>query len=256
MSDWDPKQYLRFGKERTRPVYDLTSHIGLDEPRRILDIGCGPGNSTAVLEQRWPGAHIIGLDSSESMIKKAKEDHPNIEFVSRDACDDLSDLGDFDIVFSNASLQWMPDHPSLIPRLFGMLRERGTFAAQIPQFDRMPASQAIDEVVASDEWRDYFLDFKSGLVHNPDELYYDILCERASSIDIWATEYHHIMPDHQAIVSMLSSTGLRPYLERLNREKARTFKEAVLENLVKRYPTRVDGKVLFPFKRLFIVASR
>ncbi len=256
MTDWNPQQYLKFKNERNRPIYDLILRIEIERPERILDIGCGPGNSTRALMDRWPQSEIIGLDVSRSMIERAAIDHPEIKFVVRDANEDLSDLGHFDLVFANASLQWMPNHETLIPRLFDLLHSKGVLAAQIPQFDRMPISHVLREIERLPEWTEFFKNFKSGFEFYPDAMYYDLLCGPATDIDIWATEYYHIMPTHETILDMIASTGLRPYLDRLPTDKVPEFKNAVLERIKVEYPTRCDGKVLFPFKRLFLVASR
>lgn len=256
MSDWSPQHYLAFKNERNRPIFDLIAHIGMEAPERILDIGCGPGNSTAILEDRWNESEIIGLDISKSMVEKATTDHPEIKFMVRDASKNLSDLGAFDLVFANASLQWVPDHEALIPRLFDLVARNGIFAFQIPQFDRMPLSRAICEVERSNKWAQYFKGFKAGFQFYPDPLYYGLLCGPSDSIDMWATDYFHVMPSHEAILEMISSTGLRPYLEQLPEDKIADFRMDVLEQIKEEYHSQFDGKVLLPFKRLFVVATK
>ncbi|MDW5562081.1 MAG: methyltransferase domain-containing protein [Methanomassiliicoccus sp.] len=256
MSDWNPTQYLRFAEERTQPVHDLISRVRSDAPKRILDLGCGPGNSTAALRNRWPTAEVIGLDSSASMIEKARHDCSGMEFLVRDACGDLGDLGNFDLIFANASLQWMPSHDILIPRLFRMLNDRGVFAAQIPQYDHMPISRAIADLAASPRWASLLGEVRTGFSFYSDMFYYDVLSPLADEVQMWATEYFHVMDDHNDIVAMVGSTGLRPYLDRLPDDRTEEFKAHVLEALRSIYPSRGDGRVLFPFKRLFVVASR
>ncbi|NLT38796.1 MAG: methyltransferase domain-containing protein [Methanomassiliicoccus sp.] len=254
MSDWNPTQYLRFVNERTRPVHDLISRIDTAEPKRILDIGCGPGNSTIALRDRWPAAKVIGLDSSKNMVEKARQDCPEAEFLVRDASGDLSDLGTFDVVFANASLQWMPDHEALIPRLFKLLGEEGIFAAQLPQYDQMPMSKVVAELVSTPQWSPKLGDVRTGFSFHPDGFYYDLLSQLTDDIQMWATEYFHIMPGHSDIISMMESTALRPYTDHLEGEQIVDFKASVCKVLKTTYVAQQDGRVLFPFKRLFVVA--
>lgn len=254
MSDWEPEKYLKFKQERTRPVHDLISRVELQEPERILDIGCGPGNSTAPLRERWPFSDIVGIDNSPAMVDRAQCDHPDIKFIVMDAGKDLSTLGEFDLVFANASLQWIPDHEALLPRLLGILRSGGVLAVQIPQFDEMPISKALAETITSSAWSAYFSGFEPGFTFRPARAYYDILSGVAKDMQLWSIDYYHIMPSHAAIMDMMESTGLRPYLDRLPSSQWPAFKRAVIERLKTCYPCQSDGSVLFPFKRLFIVA--
>ena len=256
MSDWEPEKYLRFKQERTRPVQDLISRIDLQEPEHILDRGGGPGNSTAALKDRWPRSEIIGIDNSLAMVDRANSDHPDIRFMVEDASKDISHLGQFDLVFANASLQWIPEHEALLPRLLGMLRPGGVLAVQIPQFDEMPISKAITEAAMAGEWASYLTSFEPGFTFRPARSYYDILTGKAKDLQLWSTDYHHVMPSHLAIMDMMESTGLRPYLDRLPSSQIPAFKKAVIERLMSCYPCQCDGRVLFPFKRLFIIARR
>jgi trans-aconitate 2-methyltransferase len=256
MSDWNPTQYLRFANERTQPVHDLISRIRSDGPKRVLDVGCGPGNSTAALKARWPMAEIIGLDSSNSMIEKARHDCPGMEFLVRDGCEDLSDLGTFGLVFANASLQRMPAYEVLIPSLFQLLGPGGVFAAQIPQYDQMPISKAISDLAASPRWASVLDNVRTGFSFYPEGFYYDVLSPLTNIIQMWATEYFHMMSGHEDIVTMIESTGLRPYLDHLSGEQATEFKADVLRAVRSIHPSQRNGRVIFPFKRLFVVASR
>lgn len=254
MSDWEPEKYLKFKQERTRPVHDLISRIELNGPERILDIGCGPGNSTAALRERWHSSEIVGIDSSPAMVERAQCDHPDMRFVVMDAGKDLSSLGQFDLVFANASLQWIPDHEALLLRLLGLLRSGGVLAVQIPQFDEMPISKALTETTTSSAWNAFFAGFEPGFTFCPARAYYDILSDMAKDLQLWSIDYYHIMPSHAAIMDMMESTGLRPYLDRLSSSQWSAFNLAVMERLETCYPSQSDGSVLFPFKRLFIVA--
>jgi trans-aconitate 2-methyltransferase len=256
MADWNPGLYLRFERERTQPVRDLVARLEVRQPSRVLDIGCGPGNSTAVLKDRWPEAAVTGLDNSRAMIEKARRSRADIEWLEADAASDLSHLGFFDVVLANASLQWLPDHQALLPRLFRSIVPGGALAVQIPQFDRMPSAQAIRETTRQAGFASFFTDFDDALHRLQDAAYYDVLSELSRAVDLWVTHYHHVMEDHAAIIEWMKSTALRPYLDQLPSIHQETFLAAVLSRLKDVYPTQRDGRVLFVFKRLFFIAYR
>lgn len=253
MSDWNPQLYLKFKKERTQPVYDLIARIEL-EPKKILDIGCGPGNSTAELVSRFPEAEITGIDYSGAMIERAENECPGAKFLVCDAGGDMSGLGTFDLVFANASLQWIPDHERLFKKIFSMLRKNGAIAFQIPQFDLMPAARAIDAAASLPEFRGFFENFSSGMVYYSDKFYYDIASSFCGEVFMWSTEYYHVLDSHEAMVEWFKSTALRPYTDKLPKESLRSFFLKIQEKLQKCYPRQKNGKVLLPFKRLFILA--
>ena len=254
MSDWNPEIYLKFEHQRTQPVRDLVARIELENPTRIIDLGCGPGNSTGVLKERWPSASVVGLDKSAAMLEKAKKTRKDIEWVQGDAGADLSYLGAFDIVFANASLQWIPDHGTLVPRLFKMLKPGGVLAVQVPKFAEMPSGQAIVEVTGLAEYAGFFAGFDSGLHTFEDSLYYEVLHREAQRIELWLTYYYHVLENHEAIIEWIKSTGMRPYLDCLPSEKQEAFTRQVLTRIKALYPTQRDGRVLFLFKRFFFVA--
>jgi trans-aconitate 2-methyltransferase len=256
MSDWNPESYLKFEQERTQPVRDLVARIDLQNPARIIDLGCGPGNSTAVLKERWPSASVIGLDKSAAMIEKAKKTRTDIEWLQGDAAADLSRLGTFDIVFANASLHWLPDHSTLVPRLFRMLKPSGVLAAQVPKFAEMPSAHAIIEVTRLPEYAGFFEGFDSGLHAFDDSLYYEILHREARGIELWLTYYYHVLENHEAIIEWIKSTGMRPYLDCLPGEEQESFTQKVLALIKALYAQQSDGKVLFLFKRFFFMAFR
>jgi trans-aconitate 2-methyltransferase len=254
MPTWNAGQYLRFAGERTRPCRDLVGAIALDAPRRIIDLGCGPGNSTAVLAGRWPEAEVIGLDSSDAMIAAARRDAPQRTFVAGDIATWTSEAP-FDLVFSNAALHWVPDHAATYPRLFSHVAPGGALASQVPYNGASPAHEAMRTVAARPAFRHRF----SGGVRewhvHPASFYYDVLAPRAARIDIWETEYLQVMPDAGAIVEWYKGTGLRPFLDLLPEEAERTaFLAEYLEAIRAAYPPQPDGRVLFPFRRLFVVA--
>jgi trans-aconitate 2-methyltransferase len=254
--DWNPDLYLKFGKERIQPSIDLVSRIHFKEPRSIIDIGCGPGNSTQVLFEKWPGSKIIGVDNSPAMIEKAKEEYPTIEWRIFDAGKDTM-KEKFDIVFSNATIQWIPDHEGLLVKLSRLLNENGLLAVQLPLFWDMPLGRSIAHIAGQKRWTEATDSVKDLFTINNYSFYYDHLSELFESIEIWQTDYMHVMKSHYSILEMIRSTGLRPYIEQLENETDRKdFEELVLKSIESEYPSQHDGKVLFPFKRLFFIAGK
>ncbi|HTS63353.1 MAG TPA: methyltransferase domain-containing protein [Candidatus Acidoferrales bacterium] len=249
MPSWSPAQYLKFSEERTRPCRDLAARIELDDPRRIIDLGCGPGNSTEVLAARWPAADLAGLDSSADMIAKASAAHPDWHWIDGEIAEWAALPGErYDLAFSNAALQWVPDHATVLPRL---LEKARALAFQIPGNWDSPAHRAMREVA-----KGYRLEGRVREWYSHDAaFYYDILARRALRLDLWETEYMHIMDGAEAIVEWYKGTGMRPFLEALDSDAdRRRFSADYLKALRPAYATRPDGKVLFPFRRIFLVA--
>ncbi len=254
MADWDAKQYLKFASERTRPAHDLVARIEVEHPRRIADIGCGPGNSTAILRQRWPDADVTGIDSSAEMIDHAKRDHPQSRWIEADATAWQPDDA-FDVVFSNAALHWMPDHRRLFARLMRFVRPGGALAVQMPYHYESPLHAVVFETARAEPWRSRMRAARAALTHETAPVYYDILAPLAPRIDVWQTTYVHILDDHRALLEWVRGTSLRPFLDVLRGEEERTrFEQMVLDGFTKAFPAQEDGKVLLPFPRLFIVA--
>ncbi len=253
---WDADLYMRFGDQRTRPARDLADRIDIDGPLRVIDLGCGPGNSTQVLRERFPDARVTGLDSSEKMIAKAREAYPDGEWV-------LGDIGHwsaeepYDLVFSNAALQWIPDHASLVQNLIDQVAPGGAMAFQIPRHVESPLRGAILETSRDPAWSERMDEAREALTMESPAYYYDALAGAADSLDIWQTEYDHVMDGTQEIIDWISSTGLRPFLAALDNDaEERRFVAKVSERVREEYPRRADGKVIFPFNRLFVVAYR
>lgn len=256
MSSWSPSDYMRFGDERTRPCVDLAARIDIDTPARVIDLGCGPGNSTRVLRARWPQAHVIGLDSSNDMIEAARAAEPDEQWVVADI-DGWSADEPFDVVFSNAALQWLPDHGPLVERLLGSVTQGGALAFQIPSATYATIRTLIHDVALSGAWASRMVGPLGALTMEAPGLYYDHLAPLARSVDIWETEYFHVMDSAPAIVDWITSTGLRPFLAVLNSGSEREAFVADLHSRVAQaYPPQCDGRVLFPFRRTFVVAYR
>jgi len=254
MSDWQPDLYLQFAGERTQPSIDLVRRIDAIAPTRIIDIGCGPGNSTEVLKARWPGAEIIGLDDSEAMIDEARATYPAMNWICADASDVGAELGTFDIVFSNAALQWMPSQEMLLPKLSSMLNKGGLLAVQVPCTKYMPIHIELEKLATSTAWRKRFIDMASTYSVHTADFYYDLLCKLTTEIDLWETHYFHVMNTHSEILEWYSGSGLRPYLDCLKDDGLRTeFLEEYEDALKSAYPVQADGRILFPFTRIFFL---
>lgn len=259
MPAWDAQQYLQFEAERTQPCRDLVARIALDSPGAVVDLGCGPGNSTEVLAERWPQAQLTGLDSSGDMIATARGKHPDWNWIAGDITRWANETPEtYDLVFSNAALQWLPEHGTLYPRLLERLNPGGALAVQVPNnFNSLPQITA-RTLAASPPWRENFPEKGVRVWHvHPPEFYYDLLAPRAARLDLWETEYLHSLPSAEAIVDWYKGSGLRPFLEALSSaEKQQRFCADYLATIRPAFPTRADGRVLFPFRRLFLVAYR
>lgn len=257
MSDWKPNLYLTYEKERTQPSIDLVTRIDNEDPKRIIDIGCGPGNSTNILKLRWPQAEIVGLDNSVAMLDEAKLKYSGIDWVCADATDDLTNLGKFDVVFSNAAIQWMPNQDFLIKKLYGMLNNNGVLAVQVPCTKHMPIHTELIKLISIEKWKIHYSSFVEGYSKHTADFYYDILCDLTKEIDLWETRYFHIMNTHSDIVKWYSGSGLRIYLDCLKDEELNAdFIRDYEDTLKCAYPIQSDGRILFPFTRIFFMAKK
>ena len=250
---WNADIYDRFGKERLQPSIDLVNRISDKNFNRILDVGCGTGMSTAALAANWSSAEIIGVDLSEEMLQKARENLTLVSFFQRDCSKPLLDMGTFDLIFSNAFLQWLSNQEEFISNSFDMLSKGGVFAAQIPLFDEMPASKCITNAVSS--LSDYFTGVAKPVSRLPLE-YYEIMSKHTEKVTMWVTDYYHEMDSQEKILDFLKGTALHPYMDMLGDEEQDKFLNEVLKNLKGSYPCQKNGKVLFPFKRLFLVGEK
>jgi len=253
MHEWDAGQYLRFADERTRPALDLIGRIDLAAPRRIVDLGCGPGNSTGLLRQRWPEAAITGLDSSADMLEAARREHPGIAFVAGDIAAWVP-AEPCDLVFANASLQWVGDHARLLPRLLAAVAPAGALAVQMPRNHDFATHELMRRVAAEGAWRDRLAGARDPSPVKPPEFYYDRLAPLSRRIVLWETNYIQVMDGVPEIIEWLHGTGLRPFLARLDEAEQRQFLERYAALLADAFPPQVDGKVLLPYPRLFFIA--
>jgi trans-aconitate 2-methyltransferase len=252
---WSARQYTAFEAERTRPVRDLVAAIPNRNVTTAIDLGCGPGNSTEVLAAAFPDATITGLDNSPDMIAAARKRLPHIRFELVDLTT-WSDPGPFDVILSNAVMQWVPGHDTLFPRLVGKLSGGGNLAIQMPDNAEEPALRLMREVAADGPWAG-----KLANVLRParrDALwYYELLKPLCAHVDLWRTTYFHVIAGGAAgVVEWFKGSALRPLLDALDEAERKAFVTRYQAEVRKAYRTMPDGTVLLPFPRMFIVATR
>src|SRR5262249_31992455 len=206
--DWNARQYLKFEDERTRPPRDLLAQVPLKAPRRVIDLGCGPGNSTALLLERYPQAQVIGLDSSPDMLRQARERLPNCEFAQADLAD-WSPRERTDLLFANAVFQWVPDHPAVLGRRLSALPAGGVLAVQMPDNTEEPALALMREVATSPRWAAQLAPAAAARDDLPTPAaYYDLLGPLCAHLDIWHTVYNHVMAGPPALVEGFKGVGV------------------------------------------------
>ncbi|HEY0300153.1 MAG TPA: trans-aconitate 2-methyltransferase [Rhizomicrobium sp.] len=251
---WNPATYLAFADERTRPAGELLARVPDEAPARVVDLGCGPGNSTALLRARWRDANIEGLDSSPDMLAQARNAGIDADWTLADVAS-WQAPAPYDVIFSNATFQWLGDHARLLPRLIGFVKSGGSFAFQVPHNQDAPSHALMRETAANGPWTPKLKNVREISVLDP-AAYYDILRPHAASVDIWETEYLHALSGEDAVYHWTSATGLRPFVQALDGTERDAFVAAYKKRLNAAYPMRPDGTTLFPFKRLFVVARK
>jgi trans-aconitate 2-methyltransferase len=253
-ANWDPAQYLRFGSERLRPALDLMAQIPLPTPAHVVDLGCGAGNVTAILAQRWPQADILGVDGSEPMLARAREAAPGCRFQAADIAAFAPEQLPA-VIFSNAALQWLPDHSSLFPRLFSLLAPGGFMAVQMPAMDAAPFRALQHEVAREGPWAAALAGVGRVQPIPEPAAYWDLLKPRAATLQLWETIYLHALTGPDAVLQWAMGTSLRPYLAALEEPARSAFRDAYAAALRPHYPERPDGITFLPFRRLFMVAG-
>jgi trans-aconitate 2-methyltransferase len=254
--DWSARQYLKFEDERTRPPRDLLAQVPLQSPLRVVDLGCGPGNSTELLIARYPDAEVIGLDSSPDMLRQARERLPGRTFVTADIST-WSPPERTDLLFANAVFQWVPDHPAVLRRLLERLPEGGVLAVQMPDNTTEPALALMREVAGTGPWAAALASASAARDDLPTPAgYYDLLRPHCVHVDIWHTAYNHVMAGPEAVVEWFRGSALRPFLSPLDEGMRNGFIADYGARIARAYPARFDGQVLLRFPRLFIVATR
>ena len=252
---WSAAQYVKFEEERTRPVRDLVARIPNRDAARIADIGCGPGNSTEVLRERYPRAEIVGVDSSNDMIEAARKRLPSVSF----AVADIVGWGGegFDVILANAVIQWIPDHETLLPALVAKLVAGGSLAVQTPDNLDQPSHRLMREVAADGPWAGKLADAsKARAARRGADWYFRLLRARGTRVDVWRTTYFHPLAGARAVVEWVKGTGLRPFIEPLDPPEREAYLARYEAAIAQAYPAEDDGTVLLPFPRLFFVATR
>jgi len=252
-STWDPAQYLKFSNERVRPAFDLLAQVPLDTAARVVDLGCGTGNMTGILKQRFPGAEVLGVDGAETMLEKARAAVPDCRF----------EQGDFstwtpssapDLIFSNAALHWVTNHETLFPRLLSLLAPSGVLAVQMPYMHDAPFRALQNEIARQGPWSRYLDDAGYARRLLPIETYYDVIRPLVASLDMWETTYLHVLTGEDAVTEWAAGSSLRPFLDKLPGAVAAEYRAAYSAALRPHYPKRPDGTTLLPFRRFFFIA--
>ena len=254
---WDPDRYLTYADERGRPFVELVARIEATAPAEVVDLGCGPGNLTGLLAERWPDAHVVGLDSSPEMIAAAQK---SVRSMGQSVTYAVADLRDWkperpvDVLVSNATLQWVPGHLELLPALVAAVAPGGWFAFQVPgNFDE-PSHTIRAELAAEAAYAEHAADVATPSSHDP-AAYYDALTAAGCSVDVWETTYTHVLHGADPVFTWVSGTGARPTLEALPDDLRPGFEAEFKRRLAAAYPARADGTVLLPFRRVFAVAQ-
>ncbi|HEX4885980.1 MAG TPA: methyltransferase domain-containing protein [Casimicrobiaceae bacterium] len=258
---WNPAQYLQYEDARLRPALELMARVPLAAPATIADLGCGAGNVALRLAQRWPHASVTGIDADEAMLAKARataQGEPRLRFERADLAHWHPPLP-FDLVYSNAALHWLDDHAALFPRLLDAVAAGGVLAVQMPDNFRAPSHVLLEEVATSARWSANAGRVVRGVpVARPHE-YVEWLAPRAA-LDVWTTEYLQHLPrrddGEHPVLAWMRGTALLPFLAVLDAGEQRAFARDLAQRLAHAYPLRADGSVLFPFRRLFIVARK
>lgn len=251
---WNPDVYLAFADQRGRPFFDLLARVGAEAPRRVVDLGCGPGNLTVSLAQRWPQAVIEAWDSSPEMVEAARE---------RGVDAYLGDVRDFrprpdtDVVLSNATLQWLPEHRDLLVSWASQLTAGSWIAIQMPGNFEAPSHQAVRELASREPWVEPLRDmpFREGRVIDSPVGYADLLTTAGCRVDAWETTYVHPLTGEHPVLEWISGTALRPVRSRLTDGQWQQFRAELAPMLAAAYPARPDGTTFFPFRRVFVVAQ-
>lgn len=254
---WDPAKYVQFGGHRDRPFFDLTTRIAAERPGRVVDLGCGPGNLTATLANRWPEADVVGVDSSADMLDRAAllTGLPNLRFELQDIAGWAPPAGT-DVVVSNAALQWVPGHQDLMRRWLADLAPGSWFALQVPGNFDAPSHVLMRELAESPRWASRLGGVLGGgdsAGNGPD--YLAILLDAGFTADAWETTYQHVLQGSDPVLEWVRGTALRPVLAALSAEDASRFEDEYAAALREAYPPTRHGTVL-PFRRIFAVGQK
>lgn len=252
---WNPEQYLKFAEPRLRPAVDLLTRIDAANPARVFDLGCGAGNVTRLLKTRWPDAQITGVDDSAEMLTRAAKSVDGVSWVQQSLANWQPEHA-VDVIFSNAALHWLPDHRALFAKLVNQLTAGGVLAVQMPRNFGAPSHTLIAETVLAGPWRATLEPLLSPAPVATPDVYYDLLSGLVKRLDIWESEYLQVLEGVDPVKEWTKGTWLKQFLDALDAPEATAFEADYAARVRIAYPTRTDGKTLFPFRRLFIVATR
>ena len=255
--NWSAKQYVAFEDERTRPVRELLAALPPIDARSVIDLGCGPGNSTQVLAERFPAAQVAGIDSSQDMIDAARRRLPQADFAVGQV-QDFKAAGPFDVILANAVLQWVPNHGALLPQLIGKLAPRGALAVQMPDNLDGPAHRLMREIARDGPWAAKLAGAAGARTTLAAvDWYYELLLPLCAKLDFWRTTYYHqLAGGASAIVEWFKGSGLRPFIQPLGDNERSAYLERYTAEIARAYPALADGSVLLPFPRMFMLAIR
>jgi trans-aconitate 2-methyltransferase len=256
---WDPATYLRFGSERARPFFDLLTQVHADDPRFVVDLGCGPGHLTALLAARWPEAQVLGVDNSPQMIEAAMAEAGPGRGVAARLAFALADIRDWqprrpvDVFISNAVLQWVPGHLTLLTSWAGWLAPGGWLAFQVPGNFDQPSHTILRDLASSPRWESRLRGVALNRQAVDPGAYLDLLASAGCEVDAWETTYLHVLPGEDAVLEWYRGSGLRPVLAALPEAEAAEFTGEYAARIREAYPPAPYGTVL-PFRRVFVVA--
>jgi trans-aconitate 2-methyltransferase len=252
---WDPARYLRFADQRLRPAADLLARVPLAAPARVVDLGCGSGAATRLLAGRWPDAAVTGVDSSAPMLARARAEGPAAAWIEADLAT-WRPAATVDLVYSNAALQWLDHHETVVPALLDHLAPGGALAVQMPRNHGAASHTAMAETVAAGPWAERLRSLlRPSPVAEP-AWYHDLLAPRAAVVDIWETVYNHVLEGEDPVVQWTIGTALKPLVDALDEAERPAFLADYAARVRDAYPPGPDGRTLFPFRRLFWVAMR
>ncbi len=252
--NWNPDIYLAFEAPRFRPVIDLVGRIGLEAPGRIVDLGCGTGSGTMLMRQRWPEARLTGVDGSADMLAKARDEAPEINWIEADL-NIWSPDAPVDLVFSNAALHWLDNHAALFPRLLDMIAPGGQLAVQMPRNYHAPGLSLVAEVARDGPWAARLEPVIRATPTSEPHFYYDLIAPRVQHFDIWETDYIQVLEGENPVADWTKGSWMAPLLNALEEPERSAYEAEYRRRVAAAYPKEKDGKTLFPFRRIFFVAT-
>lgn len=251
---WDPQQYLAFAAPRLQPAVDLLSRVPLDQPGTVVDLGCGPGNVTPLLRQRWPNAQLLGLDNSDEMLSRARDSVPDATFEKTDITK-WQPGKKFDVIYSNAALQWVAGHDRLFSNIAAHVAPGGVLAVQMPRNFEAPSHSLMLDVIREGPWRELLEPIWVGVPTQAPAYYYNLLDPLTTGLHIWETEYLQVLEGENPVAEYTKGTWLTRFLNPLEEPWRSEFETIYRDRIATAYPPERNGKTLFPFRRLFILAS-